>query len=204
MSAGVSVVVLAGGRSARFGSPKLAATLDGRPLLDHVLELARRLSDDVVVAVPTGTPAPAPVLALPDDVRVVTDPEPFGGPLVGLASALGAVDQAIVVVLAGDMPRMAVQIIEPMLIVLGSDESVDAVMLEQDGAARPLPLVARTVPTRDAARATLDGGGERSLRALVDRLATRSIAEAHWRPLDPGGTATADVDRPEDLDALRP
>ena len=199
MSAGVSVVVLAGGRSARFGSPKLEATLDGRPLLDHVLELARRLSDDVVVAAPAGAPA----IARPDGVRAVTDPEPFGGPLVGLASALDAVDQAIVVVLAGDMPRMAVHIIEPMLIVLGSDETVDAVALEQDGQARPLPLVARTDAAREAARAILDEGSERSLRALLGRLATRSIAEGHWRPLDSAGTALADVDRPEDLDALQ-
>jgi molybdopterin-guanine dinucleotide biosynthesis protein A len=196
---GVSVVVLAGGRSSRFGSPKLEATLDGRPLLDHVLELARAISDDVVVA---GSGSGAAAGSSEPVGRTVRDPEAFGGPLVGLASALEAVDRAVVVVLAGDMPRMGIEILQPMLIVLGQDEQIDAVVLERDGEPRPLPLVLRTEPARSAAKAIREGSGERSLRALVAALHTNVIDEAHWRPLDPTGQALADIDRPADLAAL--
>jgi molybdopterin-guanine dinucleotide biosynthesis protein A len=196
---GASVVVLAGGRSSRFGAPKLDATLDGRPLLDHVLDLAGRLSDDVVVAVAPGEDQPA----MPAGVRVVGDTSAFGGPLAGLASGLDIVEREIVIALAGDMPRLGTAIVEPLLIVLGSSAEVDAVVLERDGLRRPLPLVARARPVRDAARAILGSDGEHSLRALLDRLETRVIAEAHWAALDPSGIALADVDRPEDLDALR-
>lgn len=196
---GVSVIVLAGGRSGRFGSPKLEATLDGRPLLDHVLELARAISDDVVVA---GSVSAASAHSSEPLVRTVPDPEAFGGPLVGLASALDAVDRAVVVVLAGDMPRMAIEILQPMLIVLGQDDQVDAVVLEREGAPRPLPLVLRTELARRAAHTILEGSGERSLRALLAAHRTRVIDEAHWRPLDPTGHALADVDRPADLEAL--
>jgi molybdopterin-guanine dinucleotide biosynthesis protein A len=196
---GVSVVVLAGGRSSRFGSPKLEATLDGRPLLDHVLELAGALSDDVVVAGSGSVPDPPGSRAT---VRGVRDRAAFGGPLVGLASALAAVDRAVVVVLAGDMPRLRLEILQPMLIVVGQDAQVEAVVLERDGAPRPLPLVLRAGPARRAAAAILGGTGEPSLRALVRMLRTHVIDEAHWRPLDPTGQALADVDRPADLDAL--
>src|SRR5262249_41331345 len=136
---GVSVVVLAGGRSARFGSPKLEAQLEGRPLLAHVLELAAHLSDDIVVAVP----AAGAMWELPGNVRVVRDRESVGGPTVGLAGARGVIDRSIAIVLAGDMPRVRVELLEPMLIVIGQYEDVDAVVLERDGAARPLPLVIR-------------------------------------------------------------
>jgi molybdopterin-guanine dinucleotide biosynthesis protein A len=196
---GVSVVVLAGGRSSRFGSPKLEAVLDGRPILEHVVELARSLSDDVVVAVSASGDA---TLSLPEGVRAVRDPEAFGGPLAGLASALDAVDREIAIVLAGDMPRLAVQLVEPMLITFVTYPDVDIVVLERDGQARPLPLVARSETVRGAARALLDGTGEHSLRALLAAVNTRSIDEAHWRRLDPTRDALADVDRPEDLAAL--
>jgi molybdopterin-guanine dinucleotide biosynthesis protein A len=196
---GISVIVLAGGRSSRFGSPKLEATLEGRPLLDHVLDVARQLSDDVVVALPGPAPE-AP--ALPKGVRTSRDGEAFGGPLVGLVSALGTVDRSIVVVLGGDMPRISVAIVQPMVIVLGSYADVDAVVLERDDAPRPLPLVIRTEAAQGAARGILEGSGERSLRALLGSLRTRAIEEAHWRALDPRGDALADVDRPEDLAAL--
>lgn len=200
---GVSVIVLAGGRSSRFGSPKLEATLAGRPLLAHVLDLARSLSDDIVVTLPPEAAGGASAeVALPADLRTVRDREAFGGPLVGLASALDAVDRSIVVVLGGDMPRLTVPIMEPMLIVLGSSAHVDAVVLDSAGAPRPLPLVARTGAAREAARAILAAGGERSLRALVEAMRMHVIDEPHWRALDPTGDALADVDRPSDLDAL--
>jgi molybdenum cofactor guanylyltransferase len=195
---GVSVVVLAGGRSARFGSPKLEASLEGRPLITHAVELARRLSDDVVIAIPAAGAAPL----LPEAVRVVRDPQPFGGPLAGLASALGAIDRSIAIVLGGDMPRLPVELVQPMLITLGQEDEADAVVLERDGVPQPLPLVVRTVAAREAAIAILDGTGERSLRALVGALRSRTIDERHWRALDPDGIALADVDRPPDLDAL--
>jgi len=195
---GVSVVVLAGGRSARFGSPKLEASLDGRPLLAHVVELAGQLSDDVVIAIPVAGTAPR----LPATARVVRDAEPFGGPLIVLASALEAVDRSIAIVLAGDMPRLRVGLIEPMLITLGQDEDVDAVVLEREGAPRPLPLVVRSAAAREAAVAILAGPGERSLRALVGALRSRSIDEGHWRAFDPDGAALLDVDRPSDMERI--
>ncbi|MDQ3209832.1 MAG: NTP transferase domain-containing protein, partial [Actinomycetota bacterium] len=56
----VSGIVLAGGRSSRFGvDDKLAATYDGMPLLHHpVLRLAE-ITGDVVVVLAPDAPEPA-------------------------------------------------------------------------------------------------------------------------------------------------
>ena len=80
----VSGIVLAGGRSRRFGSDKLAATIGGRTLLDRsIAALASVASDLVVVVAPDDDRVPGPTsLAL----RIVPDPETF----VALPYAPGA------------------------------------------------------------------------------------------------------------------
>jgi CTP:molybdopterin cytidylyltransferase MocA len=47
----IAAVVLAAGESRRFGGRKQLAELNGRTLLEHVLELARTAGLDTVVAV---------------------------------------------------------------------------------------------------------------------------------------------------------
>ena len=58
-SAAVFALVLAGGASSRFGSDKLAATLDGRPLLHHALEAVAAVADRIVLVVAPGAPLPS-------------------------------------------------------------------------------------------------------------------------------------------------
>lgn len=71
-------VVLAGGRSSRFGSDKAMAVLDGRTLLDRAVERLNDWCNAVVVAGRNEAPAPT----LPDW------PRPGLGPLGGIAAAL--------------------------------------------------------------------------------------------------------------------
>ncbi|HXG40949.1 MAG TPA: NTP transferase domain-containing protein, partial [Candidatus Limnocylindrales bacterium] len=60
-------IVLAGGRSSRFGRDKLAERLDDRPLLAHVVERVARACREVLVVVPPGgRTAGAPVAEVPD------------------------------------------------------------------------------------------------------------------------------------------
>ena len=79
----VTGLVLAGGRSSRFGRNKLAEPIDGRPLLWHAIDAVRPLVDEVlVVAAPDSEPI------LPPDVRIVRDRVAFEGPLTGLLAGL--------------------------------------------------------------------------------------------------------------------
>ena len=57
---GISVIVLAGGRSRRFGRDKLAEPVDGRPLLHHAIDAVRPIATEIiVVAAPGASPAAA-------------------------------------------------------------------------------------------------------------------------------------------------
>ncbi len=95
----VSAIVLAGGRSTRFGRDKLAEPLDGVPLLWRTIEAVRAVADDIVVVV-----APGSEPELPADVRVAYDPATGQGPLVGVLAGLEAVRHDTVLVVGGDMP----------------------------------------------------------------------------------------------------
>jgi molybdopterin-guanine dinucleotide biosynthesis protein A len=194
---GVSGIVLAGGRSSRFGSDKLVADVDGRRLLDLAIEGLAPVSDEVLVVV---SPGDDRVLPGSTTVRRVADPEQHGGPLVGLLAGLEVADQPIVVVAGGDMPSLSRAVLEAMIRrLVASEPGTDAIILASRGDRPPLPAVLRTGAATDVAR-RLVGDGERRLRSLFERLPTRALDEAEWRPLDPDGATLRVIDRPADLD----
>ena len=205
-------IVLAGGRSTRFGADKLAEPLDGEPLLAAAIEALLPLADAVIVAGP----------GLPDgfeagDVTVVLarDREPFDGPLVAVANVLETAvgDPGIAIVVAGDMPRLVPAVLLQMVEVLRRDATAGAVYLGRQEAAigtdrsdplprQALPLAVRVQPASRAARDAVEAG-HRSLQALLDRITAIELPAAVWLALDPAATTLLDVDTPADLDRLR-
>jgi molybdopterin-guanine dinucleotide biosynthesis protein A len=192
----VSAIVLAGGRSSRFGSDKLSAVIDGRTLLEAAIAGVATVAGDIVVVLAPGDERIVAGVA----IRFTHDPEPFGGPLVGLLAGLESVAEPVVVIAGGDMPSLRFEVLGLMLRTLASaDEAFGAVILEQRGRPAPLPAVVRTGAATDHAR-RLVADGERRLGSLFERLPTRVIDEAAWRPLDPDGATLRDVDHAADLD----
>ena len=192
----VSGIVLAGGRSRRFGSDKLAARVGDGTLLDRSFAaLASVATDRVVVVAPGDDRVPAPTAG---PLRVVADPEAHGGPLVGLLAGLEAVDQPLALVVGGDMPALRPDVLRLLARTLASEPTIDGVVLRSRGSLVPLPAAVRTGAATDWTR-RLVGDGERRLGSLFERLPTRILEEGDWRPLDPDGDTLRDVDRPGDL-----
>ena len=66
----VTAIVLAGGRSSRFGRDKLAEIVDGRSLLAHAIEGVTPFATRVLVVAAPGATVPLPAnvtLVEPDD-----------------------------------------------------------------------------------------------------------------------------------------
>jgi molybdopterin-guanine dinucleotide biosynthesis protein A len=188
----VSAIVLAGGRSSRFGRDKLAEPFAGRTLLDHAIAAVGPLArETIVVGRPNETPH------VPDGTIVVHDPSAFEGPLIGLLTGLRGATQPVGLVVGGDMPTMVLSVLEALIARL-DDPTVDAVVLEDDGRDRPLPTAVRILPATSAAE-RLVAAGERRLGALYEALATAVIDEPTWRALDPDGKTLRDIDMPADL-----
>ncbi len=190
-----SGIVLAGGRSTRFGRDKLAEPYRGRPLLEHVVLALDAVCDEVVLVLAPGIDPPPVAVA----VRVAHDDVEGGGPLVGAIAGLREASGELALLAGGDMPELVPAVLRSMLGVAGSDEGVRAVALRDGDRFRPLPSVVRVVPALAAATAVLGEGGRR-LRDAISRLEPVIVDEPAWTADDPERRTLFDVDEPTDLD----
>jgi molybdenum cofactor guanylyltransferase len=188
----VAAIVLAGGRSSRFGRDKLAEPIDGRPLLGHAIAAVRRLTADVFVVV-----APGSDPDVPEGIRIVRDDRPFEGPLAGVAAGLAASDAEIVVAVAGDMPSLVAGVLVALVTCLAETGAQAAVLAVGDDHP-PFPMaIRRSAALIEASR--LLASGERRLRALPEALQAAVVPEIIWRAADPAGASLLDIDTPADL-----
>ena len=187
-------LVLAAGGASRFGSPKQLAELDGRPLLQHAV--------DAMLAVPAIDPVVVVLGAEAERVRAAVD---LGearsvvchGWADGMAASLRCGVEAVgdfdwVIVTLGDQPRVTPQVIAA---VMDRAESAPAgtaaVRATYDGApGHPVALGRAMLPRLAQLR------GDAGARELLGGADVRTFEAA--RLCDP-----ADVDTPEELEALR-
>lgn len=206
-------IVLAGGRSTRFGSDKLAQPWRGTTVLGATIEALATLTDRIILA---GAALPAQGNAGNVPITIVEDARPFAGPLAAVDNVLNpfagdAEDVALIV--AGDMPRLVPAVLREMVVTLERDAAAEAVYLARSNAAidqnhrepprrQVLPLALRVQPASRAAREAVEAG-ERSLQALLHRIAAVELPFSAWRSFDPDGLTLLDVDTPEDMERLR-
>jgi molybdopterin-guanine dinucleotide biosynthesis protein A len=191
----VSAIVLAGGRSRRFGRDKLAEPAGGRTLLQRAVAAVAPVASEVIVV---ASPGAAP--DVPSWVRLVHDETAYEGPLAGCFAGLLAARESLVVVVGGDMPDLQPEVLAGLIRALEAS-AADASALEHLGRARPLPMALRTGSGTEIAR-RLIADRERRLGALLERLTVRVIPEVEWRPLDPTARTVFDIDEPGDLERL--
>jgi molybdopterin-guanine dinucleotide biosynthesis protein A len=192
----VAGVVLAGGRSSRFGRDKLAEPYGGRPLLQHPVSRLLEVCDRVIVVLAPDAEEPTMPAGL--QVAFTRDAVEGEGPLRGLSAGLGVANAEWVVLAGGDMPDLQPAVLQEMLRA-ARETGVVAVTLADRGKERPLPCVLRTAPTADAVDVLLTAG-RRSLRDLLAAVSTVVVDEPTWTELDPERLTLIDVDEPGDVE----
>ncbi|HEY7598547.1 MAG TPA: nucleotidyltransferase family protein [Candidatus Limnocylindrales bacterium] len=187
MSGSAAGLILAAGAATRFGADKLSALLDGRPLLQHVV--------DAAVAVPL-----RPVTVVVGDIerhvdwhgaRPLRNPDPGRGLSSSLRIGLDelAADPALdrVVVLLGDQPRVSAAVIRRLLEPL--DRPIVVPRYADGAPGNPVVLGRACWPLAAAI------GGDRGMSQLF---ATRPDLVTY---VDVAGS-NPDIDTPADLAAL--
>ncbi|MBP6997171.1 MAG: NTP transferase domain-containing protein [Phycicoccus sp.] len=179
----VTVVVLAGGESRRFGSDKLGALLAGTTVLDRLVD-ALPATWRVVLVGPRRDLTRAAV-------EWVREEPPGGGPSAGILAGSACSTTDMTVVVAGDMPYAAAAL--PVLVKALAEAGEDvqaAVGVDDDGHANPLLAAYRTAALRQALPEPAHGTP-----------AKRLLAMGHVTvPI--GGRISRDVDTPGDLQAF--
>lgn len=124
-------IVLAGGKSRRFGSPKAFAKLEGEYFYEYAVESLAPYCEKIIIVT-----RPEFVDRFPDELKVITDHEDYmgEGPLAGIYSAMENSKAMRYIVLPCDMPYMNEKFIGRLLTYY--DENMIAVKL--DGEHHPL------------------------------------------------------------------
>ena len=191
----VTGIVLAGGRSTRFGADKLRADVRGRPLLEHPILALAEVCGEVLVALAPDAPEPTLPGVAGVPIRTVRDAVAGAGPLAGLVAGLEAAGEGVVLVVGGDQPDLRPELLRLLVSSLGAG---DAAVLAEAEAPRSLPAVLRRDLALAAARRLL-GSERRSLLGVIFGLDAVIVPESAWRTADPEGSWRRDVDRPSDL-----
>ncbi len=184
-------LVLAAGGARRFGGGKLAAELDGRPLLDHAVEAMRAVPtiERIVVVLGGGAEELARQADL-SGVETVVCEDWSEGIAASLRAGVGALAEAdAIVVTLGDQPFVTSQAIASIAVRV--DSPAPAARATYEGRPGHPVLIKRPLYEE-----VLKLRGDEGARDLLAAAGVRELECGHLCPPD-------DVDTREDLEAAR-
>ena len=192
----LTVAILVGGYGSRMGGvDKASLELDGRPLLDRVLDAVTPFAAEIFVVANDDR--------LVGDLRftVLHDPEPHAGVLPALLTALDAATSPLLLLLACDMPFVNRNVVGFLLDLAASH---DAVMPYVQSFPQAMHAIYRVAPCREAVRNLLaDASGGRRMISFLDDVNAIRVPEEEIRKIDPEIRSFFNVNTPYDLEAAR-
>jgi molybdopterin-guanine dinucleotide biosynthesis protein A len=174
VNAALSLAILAGGNSQRFGEDKALAQLNGKPLVGHMLDRLQGVAAETLLV--TNRPAEYGQF----NQRLVGDVLPGRGALGGLHAALYHATRPWVACLACDMPLVSRGLVE-YLVTLRAE--ADVVMPRLNGLWEPMHAVWSRA-CLGPVQAALERGERRMISCLPD-LNVRVVTEAEIDRIDP-------------------
>lgn len=190
-----SALVLAGGRSTRFGeADKALADVDGTPMIRRIADRLAGVTDELVV---NCRPEQRDALAEALDGRAhrfAVDPVPDEGPVAGVRTGVRVARGSAVAVVGCDMPG-----VDPALFEHLFDAAGPAAVPHADDRLHPLHAVYDGYAARTSAERTL-ATGSRRLYDFLERVDPVAV-DADTVP-DVDTAAFVDVDTRDDLSAV--
>lgn len=166
-----SGVIIAGGRSTRFGdADKALADLGGTLMIRRVADRLTDVIDELVVNCrPAQTPAVREAMAgYPHDIAFGEDKTPDRGPVAGIRNGLGAAGGEYAVVVACDMPFVDPELVTHLFErAAGADGAVPRV---EDGWYQTTQAVYRVAAMYEACAAVLERTENPRILAPLDEL----------------------------------
>ena len=170
----VTAFILAGGQSSRMGSEKAFLELHGRLLIDHMIAIAKSVSEQVRIV--------GPKQRFSAFGQIATDVYKDRGPLGGIHAALAISPSEYNLMLAIDMPFVVPRFLEYLLKQARKHEEQLVTVPRVGGGYQPLCACYRKAFETVADRAL--AAGQNKIDALFAPATTRVIDEAEFATLD--------------------
>jgi molybdopterin-guanine dinucleotide biosynthesis protein A len=200
-TSGLTVLILAGGRSQRMGQDKAWLPLGGRPLVERLARRVLPIASEIIFSTNQPEAFQALAGALPCPVQLAGDIFLQAGPLAGLHAGLSAARYDLVAALATDMPFVNPALLRAMAEAMGEHDAVVPQIPDQNGELdyEPMHAVYRR-SCLPAMTAHLEAGHRRIVAFFPD-VAIRIFSAQEVAAHDPHYRSFYNMNRPEDWTA---
>jgi molybdopterin-guanine dinucleotide biosynthesis protein A len=188
---GVTGVILAGGKSTRYGSNKALAEVHGTKLIERVVQTLEPLFERLLLV--TNTPHEYSYLELP----MVEDIIKGLGPIGGIHTGLETISDEAGFFVACDMPYLNENLLHYMVTL---KEDFDAVIPRVGRMVEPLHAL-YTKQCLPAIRESIDSRVYQAMR-FFHKIRVRYVDEEELRSIDPQLRFLFNINKPEDLRGL--
>ncbi len=124
MQQSITGIVLAGGKSSRMGSDKALLLIDGVPMLRLVCDRALSICDRVYIVTPWQERYQQLLLARCQFIREVQPQGEDNAPILGFAQGLAQVNTDWILLLACDLPRLQVGVLQSWVKQLNNSQAI--------------------------------------------------------------------------------
>ena len=185
----ISGVILAGGKSSRYGKNKAFAQIHGIPLIERVSGVLETLFRDLIII--SNNPEDYRHLGLP----VFEDIKRGLGPLGGIMTALRTMTTPYGFVVACDMPFLKEKLIRHMISIMDAYDIVAPKMGWRIEALHAL-YSRKCLPHVES----LIESGQYQVARLFPMVSVRYVEEEEARIYDPKMESLVNINRPENID----
>ncbi|MBI5253681.1 MAG: molybdenum cofactor guanylyltransferase [Euryarchaeota archaeon] len=193
----VSCVIAAGGKSERMGRDKKFIKLRGKYFLEHAIETAKKLSEDIVISV--GSERQKKQVQKITNLKIVVDGIESKGPVAGLYEGLRECAHEYAIVLPCDTPLMQAKIFEHML---RECAGYDAVVPRKGESLEPLHAVYKVSSMLKACENALKEN-QLNLSGIISKLKVKYIPTEVFKKYDRNLLTFHNINTRKDLEALR-
>jgi molybdopterin-guanine dinucleotide biosynthesis protein A len=188
-------IILAGGKSSRLGRNKALQVIEGKSLIQWVVDHLAILTTEIIIATAHGEAIPCSSAVR---IKTVGDIYPGKGPLGGIHSGLIASSSSWAIVVGCDTPFLSIGLLEYMTQVLADSD----VALPRIGEFVE-PLCAVYSKNCVAPIQELLEQDERQIRKLFTMVKVRYIEEDKINRFDPEHLSFFNINSQDDLDRAR-
>jgi molybdopterin-guanine dinucleotide biosynthesis protein A len=187
-SPGITGLILAGGRSSRYGSNKALVEVDGIRLIDRAVRVMKAVFKDIIIL--TNTPADYAFLNLP----MVEDIIKGLGPIGGIYTGLEIMSEEAGFFVACDMPFLNEALLRHMVAARGD---FDAVVPRMGWMLEPLHAI-YTRECLPVIKASIDSRDYQILKCFP-KFRIKYVDEEELRAFDPQLRSFFNINQPKDL-----